>query len=433
MAPVTLDVVPHRDVFVPFELPLSELEPGWYTLVCDVDVDGSPATYDGGRRFSVPWPRATVRRGAVKVGREVKLEDATVHVEQVDCSGDSIKVHLRVEPASEVTLKLFADGRRLQVLELELDEADGTGQGDRVPVDADRRVPARRASRVAARVRKPRSTSPSRSASCRWRGIASARAGPVARRAVPQTMCGLRIGTVAVLRRVSIRARGPVAAVVRAMRGAGGTSGRRVPGLPARRDRDRPRAVRVRRTDPSCDPPAEVRGMARRRRRARGRDGRGVGRRRWTPSAVTWVPLSRERLAARGYDQARALARAVAPRLGRAGRAAGPSSRRPGPAGPPRGGRPARGDARGVRGRGRLGPGRARRRRAHHGRHRRGVRERAARGRRPGGRAAHGGPSGFLGAAAPAYTRPRARVRVCGCPGEPIPGSRCQPRAKRPT
>ena len=36
----------------------------------------------------------------------------------------------------------------------------------------------------------------------------------------------------------------------------------------------------------------------------------------WTPSAVTWVPLSRERLAARGYDQARALARAVAPRLG---------------------------------------------------------------------------------------------------------------------
>jgi predicted amidophosphoribosyltransferase len=36
----------------------------------------------------------------------------------------------------------------------------------------------------------------------------------------------------------------------------------------------------------------------------------------WTPSAITWVPLSRERLAARGYDQARALARAVAPRLG---------------------------------------------------------------------------------------------------------------------
>ncbi len=36
----------------------------------------------------------------------------------------------------------------------------------------------------------------------------------------------------------------------------------------------------------------------------------------WAPSAVTWVPLSKDRLAARGYDQAKALARAVAPRLG---------------------------------------------------------------------------------------------------------------------
>ncbi|HEU4354340.1 MAG TPA: hypothetical protein VFT27_02005, partial [Actinomycetota bacterium] len=87
LAPVTLDVVPHRDVFVPFELPISELEPGWYTLVCDVEVDGSPATFDGGRRFSVPWPRATVRRGQVKVARRVPLGDQTVHVEQVDCTG----------------------------------------------------------------------------------------------------------------------------------------------------------------------------------------------------------------------------------------------------------------------------------------------------------------------------------------------------------
>jgi predicted amidophosphoribosyltransferase len=34
------------------------------------------------------------------------------------------------------------------------------------------------------------------------------------------------------------------------------------------------------------------------------------------PDAVTWVPLSRARLAARGYDQARSLAEAVAPQLG---------------------------------------------------------------------------------------------------------------------
>jgi hypothetical protein len=134
LAPVTLDVVPHRDVFVPFELPLADLEPGWYTLVCDVEVDGSPATFDGGRRFSVPWPRATVRRGQVKVGRKVRLGDQTVQVEHVDCTGDSIKVSLRVDPPGAVTLKLFADGRRLQVLEVEADEGGGRAKATAYPL-----------------------------------------------------------------------------------------------------------------------------------------------------------------------------------------------------------------------------------------------------------------------------------------------------------
>ena len=134
LAPVTLDVVPHRDVFVPFELPLTDLEPGWYTLVCDVEVDGSPATFDGGRRFSVPWPRATVRRGQVKVGRNVRLGDQTVQVEHVDCTGDSIKVSLRVDPPGAVTLKLFADGRRLQVLEIEADEGGGRAKATAYPL-----------------------------------------------------------------------------------------------------------------------------------------------------------------------------------------------------------------------------------------------------------------------------------------------------------
>jgi predicted amidophosphoribosyltransferase len=36
----------------------------------------------------------------------------------------------------------------------------------------------------------------------------------------------------------------------------------------------------------------------------------------WSADVVTWVPLSRERLAVRGYDQSRALALAVSPRIG---------------------------------------------------------------------------------------------------------------------
>jgi len=134
LAPATLDVVPHRDVFVPFEMPLADLEPGWYTLVCDVEVDGSPATFDGGRRFSVAWPRATVRRGQVKVGRSVRLGDQTVQVEQVDCSGDSIRIGLRSDPPGEVTLKLSADGRRLPVLEIELDEESGRAKATAYPL-----------------------------------------------------------------------------------------------------------------------------------------------------------------------------------------------------------------------------------------------------------------------------------------------------------
>lgn len=134
LTPVTLDVVPHRDVFVPFEVPVSDLEPGWYTLMCDVEVDGSPATFDGGRRFSVSWPRATVRRGQVKVGRRVRLGDQTVHVEQVDCSGDSIRLSLRADPPGGVTLKLFADGRRLQVLEMEQDEDSGHAKATAYPL-----------------------------------------------------------------------------------------------------------------------------------------------------------------------------------------------------------------------------------------------------------------------------------------------------------
>ena len=128
MSPVTLDVVPHRDVFVPFEFPVTELDPGWYTLVCDVEVDGTPSTYDGGNRFAVAWPRATVRRGPVKVGERVRLGDGRVHVEQVDCSGDSIRIALAVEPPSEITVKLNADGRRLEVLEVEIDEDTGKGR-----------------------------------------------------------------------------------------------------------------------------------------------------------------------------------------------------------------------------------------------------------------------------------------------------------------
>lgn len=126
VAATTLDVVPHRDVFVPFELQVADLEPGWYGFECDLEVDGERGRYPGGRRFAVPWPRGTVRRGQIPVGEMVGVGDRmSVLVELLDCTGDSVSVTLRVEPPGLLTVRLFADQDRLEVLETESDETGG--------------------------------------------------------------------------------------------------------------------------------------------------------------------------------------------------------------------------------------------------------------------------------------------------------------------
>ena len=125
VAATTLDVVPHRDVFVPFELLVADLEPGWYGFECELEVDGDVEIHPGGRRFAVPWPRGTVRRGPIRVGKTIDLGGRTsVRVEQLDCGGDSMKVALGIEPPGPVTVRLFADDTRLEVLET---ESDGSG------------------------------------------------------------------------------------------------------------------------------------------------------------------------------------------------------------------------------------------------------------------------------------------------------------------
>jgi len=130
-----LDVAPRQDVFVPFELPVSDLEPGWYGLECELEVDGFSGSFEGGRRFAVPWPRATVRRGQVKVDKKLKLGDGSVLiVDQVECGGDSIKVLFAVQPPGPVTVQLSADGARLEVLDVEIDEGTGRGKVTAYPL-----------------------------------------------------------------------------------------------------------------------------------------------------------------------------------------------------------------------------------------------------------------------------------------------------------
>lgn len=135
MAHTVLQVAPHQDVFVPFELPVADLEAGWYGLECEVDVDGHPETFPGRRRFVVPWPRATVRRGHVPVGKKLKLaEGATVAIDQVECGGDAVRFPFVVKPPSAVKVRLLADGSRLELLEVEFDEDEGRGKVSAYPL-----------------------------------------------------------------------------------------------------------------------------------------------------------------------------------------------------------------------------------------------------------------------------------------------------------
>jgi hypothetical protein len=132
MHAASLDAAPHRDVFVPFEAPIGELGPGWYTLEADLNVDGTEETFDGGRTFAVAWPRATVRRGQVRIDRDVVAGAATVHVEHLDLGGDSAKLHLRAD--DDVVVEVSADGERLPSLDVERDEAAGRVRVTTYPV-----------------------------------------------------------------------------------------------------------------------------------------------------------------------------------------------------------------------------------------------------------------------------------------------------------
>src|SRR5207244_1320825 len=107
-------------------------------LEADVDVDGAPRTLPGGKRFCVPWARSAIRSGSVRVDRTVKLGDATVRVERCQAGTDGVTVRFSVDPPREVSLRVFAGGSRLDVVEQELDPATGRGTVKTYPVPRSR-------------------------------------------------------------------------------------------------------------------------------------------------------------------------------------------------------------------------------------------------------------------------------------------------------
>jgi hypothetical protein len=133
--PVTLDVAPNLDLFVPFEFGITELSAGWYGLECDVAIDGDPENVRPPKRFAVPWPRATVRRGNVSVNKTARVENGPkVAVEQIEFGGESIRVSYTISPPDAVPVRLAADGVSLMILDTEFDPESGRGRVTAYPV-----------------------------------------------------------------------------------------------------------------------------------------------------------------------------------------------------------------------------------------------------------------------------------------------------------
>lgn len=132
--PAVIDCPPHQDMFLPFEFVTIELEPGWYELEAEVEIDAAPRKMPGGRRFTVGWPRATVRRGALPVGADLALGASSLLIDQVDCAIDHALVNYSIEPPASVELRLIADGQRLAQLENGFDESAGKGWVKTYPI-----------------------------------------------------------------------------------------------------------------------------------------------------------------------------------------------------------------------------------------------------------------------------------------------------------
>jgi hypothetical protein len=261
------------------------------------------------------------------------------------------------------------------------------------------------------------------------------------RHPVPEGVRRVRRGPVALLRDVCERPHPPGAAVVPTLRPSVEHRRRPVPRLPGGVDRVRPLGVRVSGTGAGGRPSSEVLGMAGGRGGARirsGRDRSAAGRRRDLGAARSST-TGRARL--RSGSRARAGAGTRTPAPG--GRLRPPDDRHRSTVA-----QDARGAAQCDGGCLRAHPASPAaaaappgRRRLHDGGDRLCLRRSARPGRRARDPRAHGvpvlhGPAAGTRRLAPAvmpclYSR-GAPVRVCGCPGT-NPGSRCQPRAKRPT
>lgn len=129
---VVQDVGPTKDLFVPFECPVADMESGWYRVECDVSIDGTPSTVHPGEPFVVSWPRGSTRRGIADVGTALEVGRGKVRIEQLECAVDRVRV--TYESPDEIWMSVSAGDRVLATIAREHDPEAGRGAVTAYPV-----------------------------------------------------------------------------------------------------------------------------------------------------------------------------------------------------------------------------------------------------------------------------------------------------------
>lgn len=133
---VVVDVAPKREVMIPFEVSFASLDPGWYEVVAEVEVDGQERVKGPEEpriRFVVAWPEGAVRRGRIQadVGIRVPGSRSGAIIERVDLRAESAVIHWRHAPGDGPEsrefgdLRVFADRERLAILKDEYEWSTG--------------------------------------------------------------------------------------------------------------------------------------------------------------------------------------------------------------------------------------------------------------------------------------------------------------------
>jgi hypothetical protein len=121
----TVDVAPHGEVLIPFDVSFTETGPGWFCVTAEVEVDGAlrvtgPDT--GGKRFGVPWPTEEIRR----MDRKPSLKVGGAVIERIQSKPDRTEVRWRPpKRGPDAELRVTAGRQRLPVVEVTDDVKSG--------------------------------------------------------------------------------------------------------------------------------------------------------------------------------------------------------------------------------------------------------------------------------------------------------------------